>query len=181
MVIGIDISQIVYEGTGVSNFVKSLVKEVIFQSNHRFVLFASTYRFQDRIKQFYLSLQGAHDRVTLVLVPVPIWVFEILWNRLHVVPVEWIIGKVDVFWSSDWIQPPLYHAQGVTTIHDLTPQLYPETFSKIIVQTHTRKLKRSVGTCQAFFCDSLATKHDAARLLKIPMERIHVIYAGSGK
>jgi hypothetical protein len=178
MVIGIDISQIVYQGTGVSNFVQQLVRQVINQSQHQFILFASSFSLRETIQDYYNSLGEAKQRVRLVLLPIPVRVLEFLWNTAGILPIEWLIGKVDVFWSSDWVQPPLLHAKGVTTIHDLTPFRYPETFAENIVTVHKRKVERSKQVCQAFFCDSEATKKDARELLGIAEEKLFVVYAG---
>lgn len=178
MIIGIDISQIVYEGTGVSNFVQQLVKQVIRQSEHQFILFASSFSLRKTIQDYYNSLGEAKDRVRLVLLPVPVSVLEFLWNKAGIIPIEWLTGKLDVFWSSDWVQPPLLLAKGITTIHDLTPFRYPETFAENIVAVHKRKIERSKQWCQAFFCDSEATKKDARELLDIPEEKLFVVYAG---
>lgn len=180
MIIGIDISQIVYKGTGVGRYVERMVREVIIQgAYHRYVLFGSSLRQRHVFYEFFSSLPDeAKRRVALKVFPLPPTLLAFMWNTLHVVPVEWLIGDIDVFWSSDWTQPPLAKAKGVTTIHDLTVYRFPESFSLNIVRTHRQKLQRSKTACAHFLCDSEATRHDAHEFLGIPLKSMTVVYPG---
>jgi hypothetical protein len=101
-----------------------------------------------------------------------------MWNWLHILPVEMFTGPLDVFWSSDWTQPPLTKAQGVTTIHDLTTVRFPKEMDAGIVATHSRRLWWVTKECKAIFCDSECTKKDSEQLLHIPEGRLHVVYPG---
>jgi len=130
MTIGIDISQIVFEGTGVGRYVEQMVRELIKQDPlSTFILFGASLRKQAVFENFFQSLpQSARTRTSLKILPVPISLLEFVWNRLQIVPIEWILGNIDIFWSSDWTQPPLKKAKGVTTIHDLSIYRFPESF-----------------------------------------------------
>jgi hypothetical protein len=180
MVIGIDISQIVYEGTGVARYVEELTKELIRKTtSHSFILFGVAFRKRSVFSAFYQSLtQEEKKKVQLVIFPIPLRFMEILWNRFHIIPVEWLTGKLDIFWSSDWIQPPLRYARGITTIHDLTIYRFPESFAKKIVDVHKRKLQLSKRECSFFLCDSEATKRDVQTYLEIPTHKLSVVYPG---
>lgn len=176
MRIGIDISQIVYEGTGVATYVREMVRALVAShSGHEYVLFAASLRRQQELYRFVASLP---ERVTLIMVPIPPTVLDILWNRWHIVPVEWFTGRLDIFWSSDWTQPPLQKAAGMTTIHDVSVLRYPEAFSKYIVDVHKRRLEWVARECTKILCDSEATKQDVMTFLGISYEKIHVIYPG---
>jgi glycosyltransferase involved in cell wall biosynthesis len=177
MRIGIDISQIVHEGTGVEVYVRSMVESLLrVDSKNEYVLFGASVRRRHVFQSFYATLPRA--RVRLVTVPVPPIVLDILWNRLHVMPVETFIGPVDVFWSSDWTQPPLTSAAGVTTIHDLSTMLFSKEMDARIVATHARRLGWVKKECRAIFCDSESTKKDIAEQLHIPEGRLRVVYPG---
>ncbi len=179
MKIAIDISQVCYEGTGVARYISQLVPALLHvHSAHTFVLFGSSFRQRERLKRFVEPLCADNPRVSSVILPFPPAFWDVLWNRLHLVPIEWIIGNIDVFWSSDWTQPPVSTAVAVTTIHDISILRNPETFSEHIREVHTRKLARSVAKCKAFFCDSEATKKDVHQTLRIPLEQLYVIYPG---
>ena len=176
MKIGIDISQIVHEGTGVAKYVRQMVRALVqSDSKNDYILFAASLRRREVFQRFAASLPR---RVALITVPIPPTVLDIFWNRLHIVPVEWFTGRLDVFWSSDWTQPPLMKAAGITTIHDLTVIRYPETFAKKIVDVHRRRLQWVARECKKILCDSEATKNDVITLLGIPQEKLHVVYPG---
>lgn len=177
MKIGIDISQIVYEGTGVGTYVRRMVETLVrIDKKNEYILFGASFRRKHEFIAFYNSLP--HDHVQLVTVAIPPTLLDILWNRFHIMPVEKLVGPVDIFWSSDWTQPPLTHAAGVTTIHDLTPIKFPHETDGRIVATHKRRLAWVKKECKAVFCDSESTKKDVAELLHIPKEKLHVVYPG---
>lgn len=178
MRIGIDISQIAHEGTGVANYVRNLVKTLVeTDKENTYVLFGASLRKRRVFEAFYRSL-GTKSRVTLRTFPIPPTLLDILWNVLHVAPIEWFIGPVDVFWSSDWTQPPLAHARGITTIHDLTVFRFPKSFNRTIRSVQKRKLRWSIAECSLYLCDSQATKRDANALLHIDEANMRVIYPG---
>lgn len=179
MRIGIDISQVVYEGTGVGRHVRELVRAVLaIDKTNDYVLFGSSLRRRKVLQQFYDSVKSPH--ATLRLLPLPPVFLDVLWNQLHVLPIELFTGPLDVFWSSDWTQPPLKHARGVTTIHDLTVLRYAESFEGTnIVEVQKRRLAWAKKECSHFLCDSKVTAKDAKDLLGI--ENSTIVYPGYKK
>lgn len=179
MIIGIDISQIVHEGTGVGEYVKNLVRVLLeADQKNEYVLFGASLRKLSRFARYFDKVRVLNPRVRLVTVPIPPTLLEFIWNTLHVMPVEWFIGPADVFWSSDWTQPPLRAARGVTTIHDVSFLRYPETFAKTIIDVQKRRLARVKRECKAILCDSEATKKDVMNLLGIAQNKLQVVYPG---
>lgn len=143
-----------------------------YDKKNEYVLFGASLRRRGEFKKF------VHNRTRLVTVPIPPTILDFLWNTLHIIPIEWFIGKVDVFWSSDWTQPPLTHARGVTTIHDLTTMKFPDEMDTRIVKTHSKRLAWVKKECASIFCDSESTKKDITELLRIPEQKLHVVYPG---
>ena len=87
MRIGIDISQIVYEGAGVGTYVREMVASLLqTDSKNEYVLFGASVRRRHIFQSFYATLP--HSRVRLVTVPLPPIVLDVLWNRLHILPIE---------------------------------------------------------------------------------------------
>lgn len=178
MKIGIDISQIVYEGTGVAQYVRRMVTALLaMDKKNEYVLFGSSFRRKNEFHTFYNTLP--HNRVRLVTVSIPPAILDFLWNRLHVAPIEQFTGPLDVFWSSDWTQPPLLKAKGVTTIHDLIALKFPDETDAGIVATHKRRLSWVKKECAMILCDSQSTKKDVMELLNIPGEKLRVVYPGA--
>ena len=179
MRIGIDISQIVHEGTGVGAYVKNLLRALLeADQKNEYVLFGASLRKLSTFAQYFNEVRVLNPRVRLVTVPLPPTILELLWNVLHIVPVEWFIGDVDVFWSSDWTQPPLHRAKGITTVHDVSFLRYPETFTQTIIDVQNRRLAWVKRECKTVFCDSEATKRDVMDLVGIGQNKLHVVYPG---
>lgn len=139
MKIGIDISSVVY-GTGVSVYTKTLLTNLLeIDKENEYILLGLSMRRQKELKEF-ISHLGESNKLKSKVFPIAPSLANILWNRLHILPVESLIGRVDVFHSSDWTQPPA-KAFKVTTIHDLSPILFPEYTHPTIVSVHQRRLQ----------------------------------------
>jgi len=176
MKIGIDISQIVYKG-GVATYTQNLVKSLLtIDEKNSYVLFGSSFRKQDQLRKFLNNLPH-NKNFTKKILPFPPLVLDILWNKIHKLSIEQLIGAVDIIHSSDWTQPPS-KAKKITTIHDLTIFKYPEIVPKRIIEVHKRKLSWVKKECDLVIADSYCTKEDIVHYLKIPSEKIHVIYLG---
>lgn len=179
MRIGIDISQIAHEKTGVAQYVRRLVSAILeTDTKNEYVLFGASLRKRQVFSQFLADLGGKSKKLSLVSVPVPPTVLTILWNRLHIVPIESFIGSVDVFWSSDWTQPPLRDAKGITTIHDVSFLRYPESFVSQIRDEQNRRLRWAKAECSLFLCDSEATMEDVHNYFQLPKNILRVVYPG---
>lgn len=179
MKIGIDVSQIVYEGTGVGRYVRELIPALIKLSpDDEFVLFGSSLRQKQKLREFMDQMGKTYSNVHTVLISLPLSVLDMLWNKFHILPITWFIGQIDVFWSSDWTQPPLGNAKGVTTIHDVSFLRYPDSFHKKIVEVQSRRLNRAKKECSRFLCDSEATKTDVIDYCHISADKCTVVYPG---
>ena len=158
MKIAIDISQIVY-GTGVSIYTKNLVENLLkIDQESDYTLFAGAFRRRGDILQMFPETR---------IFPIPPVLADLIWNKLHILTVEKLIGKVDVFHSSDWTETPS-SAFKVTTIHDLGPILYPGLFPRDlvrdVVKTHKRKLSWVKEETDRIIVPSESTKADLVQL-----------------
>jgi len=180
MRIAIDVSQIVYTGTGVSRYVSHMVESCIrLAPEHEFILFGSSLRQKGALMSYVSSLTNRYKNVRAVVLPFPLSILDILWNKLHILPIQIFLGDIDIFWSSDWIQPPIGKAFGMTTIHDVSFLHYPESFDKKILDVQKRRLFWAKKECRLFLCDSKATKDDVEKLLHLPSSSSVVVYPGS--
>lgn len=150
MKIGIDISQIVY-GTGVSTYTENLVRNLLeIDKENEYLLFAGTLRRKQDVLKIFPQTR---------VFPIPPTLADLIWNRIHFFPIEKLIGKIDVFHSSDWTQPPT-NAFKVTTIHDLIPLRFPRMIHPEIVKVHKRKLSLVKKESDRIIVPSLSTKQD---------------------
>lgn len=172
MKIGIDISQIVY-GTGVSWYTRNLIEALLqIDKTDKFVLFGGLLRRANELRSYNV---GVHGKSVIKTFPVPPTVADYIWNRLHILPIEWLIGQVDVFHSSDWAQPPT-KAYKVTTIHDLVPLRFPEISHPKIVAAHKARLGWVKKEVDKIIAVSEFTKQEIVELLGIDPARIIVIH-----
>ncbi|MEK7090997.1 MAG: glycosyltransferase family 1 protein [Patescibacteria group bacterium] len=153
MKVGLDVSSIIY-GTGVSNYTLELLQHLP----------------QEIVVPFGFSLRRRQDH----FFPFPPTLMHYLWNKLHIVNVETLIGKIDVYHSSDWTQGPS-RAKKVTTVHDLSPFLYPAETDPQIVAVHTARMKWVVKECDKIICVSNSTVGDLHRLFPQTVGRTIVI------
>lgn len=177
MKIGIDISQTAYQKTGVANYLSVLVEHMLkIDQKNTYILFFSSLRgtMPEEIRKLAIS----HANVQIKTFPFPPTVLDMVWNTLHVFPIEWLIGEVDVFIASDWTQPPTNHAKSLSILYDLIVYKAPEETDAKIVQTQKRRLEWVKKECEKILCISQATKHDAKELLGIDDTRLIVTYPG---
>ncbi|MDP3941290.1 MAG: glycosyltransferase [bacterium] len=175
MRVGIDVSQVQYQGTGVANYLLPLIAKLVEDEHHSYVLFYASLRKKPPAKLLDLA---SRNNVLLQHVPLPSSAMNLLWNKLHIIPIEQFIGEVDIFISSDWTQPPVRVAKNATILYDLIVYKYPEETDVSIVQTQRRRLRWVKEECDLVLCISEATKKDAIEILKLPEEKLRVVYPG---
>ena len=182
MLVGIDISMLVYQGSGVANYTYNLVKNLLlYDKKNTYKLFYSSFRrpkeTKEKLKEFKKLGAKVYD------FPFPPFLLKLFWNKLHLFPIEWFIGKVDVFHSSDFLRPPTSKTvKNITTIHDLTWKLFPEYHTKDIIYAHEKKLEKTIKYNDEIIVDSENTKNDLLKLYpQIKEEKVHVIYPGVGE
>lgn len=163
MRIGMDISQVAHEG-GVATYTQNLTQELSKIKDLYMVYFYSSLR-----RSYKGGLRGVKKY------KLPPTLFEILFNKWRSIPIERFIGRIDIFHSSDWAQPPT-KAKKVTTYHDVVPLKYPQWSHPKIVDVHKRRLKIVEKEIDEVIVVSQATKKDLLEVSSIPEEKITVIY-----
>lgn len=175
MKIAIDVSQMCYEGTGVARYVSGLTKALLeAQSSHEFILYAGTLRQRQYFEK--LKQQRPWNQASWRILPLPP---KLAGYALNLLPfrAEWLVGKVDLFHSSDWSEVSS-KCKNVTTVHDLVFYKYPETVDSLILKIQTQRLKKIVQSQAFIITDSKSTKNDLMKIYHLPASRIKVIYPG---
>ena len=181
MKIGIDISQIAYGQTGVANFVLNLINSLLaIDKENDYILFFSSLRknikYHSAIAES--NIKYTNKKLKIKSFKLPPILLDLLWNKLHILPIEWLIGDVDIFITSDWTEPPAKYAKKATILYDLIVYKYPQETDKKIVETQKRKLSWVKKESDIVFCISDATKKDAMEILGIEEKRLKIIYPG---
>lgn len=163
--VGMDISQTAHPG-GVATYTQNLAGELSKTKDLEMVYFYSSLRKRYRgglknVKKYHL----------------PPKLFQMVFNKWRNVPIDKFIGSVDIFHSSDWIQPPT-RALKVTTYHDVVPIKYPAWSHPSIVEVHKKRLQLVEKEIDMVIAVSHTTKKDLMEVSSIPDEKIAVIYEG---
>ena len=158
-VIGIDVSMLVYQGSGVANYTYNMVKHLLLlDQKNEYKLFYSSFR---RPKNFYYLDEFRSLGAKVFDYKFPPRILELFWNKWHILPVELLIGKVDWYFSSDFLRPPLFkNTKGITTIHDLTWKVFPQFHTKKIVDAHHKKMNLTIKSGDFIIADSKSTAND---------------------
>ncbi len=102
-----------------------------------------------------------------------------LWQRLSLpLPVDFFTGRLDLFHSPDFVLPPLRRGEALVTIHDLTFLIYPECADRRLAEYLSKRVPKAVERARVVLADSECTRQDLVRLLKVPREKIEVVYGG---
>jgi len=175
MRIAIDISQIVYKGSGVSRFTEGLVRAICeYDSENEWVFFFSSFRRDLNPSIEDLIKSKGHE---LIKSKIPPTLLSFLWNQMHFFTIDSIVGKVDWVITSDWAEPPSKYKKA-TIVHDLVYLKFPETVDESIRRTQDRRLSWIQKETSLIFADSDSTKIDLENLLTIDRNKITVNYPG---
>ncbi len=174
MKIGIDISQIIYEGTGVSRFNEGLLDAILqYDTENKWVFFFSSFRRKMKEK----LLQKIYTRKqSFVQWKLPPTALSFLWNDLHIFPPHFN-GKLDWFITSDWTEPPK-NTKKATIVHDLVFKKYPETVHPKILSTQQKRLQWVSKESDIIFADSKSTVSDLEKYYSVNPGRIALNYPG---
>ncbi|MDO8269288.1 MAG: glycosyltransferase [Candidatus Levybacteria bacterium] len=175
MRIAIDISQLAYPNTGVANYLENLVNKLVANESHEFILFFSSLR--GKLPESIKKLENKKN-VTTVLKKIPPSGLHLLWNVVHQVPIEFFVGDIDIFVSSDWTEAPVRKAIKATILYDLIVYKYPAETHEKIIKVQKKKLAWVKKECDLIFCISEATKNDAIKILGFDQSKLKVIYPG---
>lgn len=172
MKIGVDISQIVYPGTGVARYLNNMIDAIVkYDHNNQYCFFFSSLR-----KKIPFEIEKKIGNKHLIKkFFFPPTLLDLIWNQIHIISIEKFVGQVDLFVTSDWTEPPSKNKK-ITVIHDLVYLTYPETLDKKIIEVQKRRIEWVKKESSLIIADSLATKNDIVRKLNISPKKIKVIY-----
>lgn len=173
--IGIDASCILPPTkTGIGYYTYNLLQEMLsIESPFEFVLFLNSLRHPIPDLPF---LKNPRVKLRHHRIPGPILVKA--WRYLHFPPIELLTGFVHTFHSTTGYLPPQIHGRRIATVYDLFFMQHPELCEKLGGQYFAKVFPRRLPKYNQIICPSNATKRDLIELLKIPEEKISVIYGG---
>ena len=104
---------------------------------------------------------------------------SILWHRAKLpLPADWFSGPVDVYHCPDFVLPPLRHARGILTVHDLAFLMRPDCADSRLRGYLEEVVPRSVRRADFIIADSENTRNDLVVLLGVNPASIAVVPGG---
>lgn len=177
MNIGIDISQIVYKGTGVARFTEGLVHAILeYDTKNNWTFFFSSRQELPITIESNIESKGQK----LIKWPIPPKALSFLWNDLHNIthPITYpLSANLDWFITSDWTEPS-FKINKATIVHDLVFKKYPKTVHETILKTQEKRLQLVAQESDLIFVDSKSTAKDIKEHYEISDKRVVVNYPG---
>ena len=103
----------------------------------------------------------------------------ILWHRAKLpLPADWFSGPVDVYHCPDFVLPPLRHARGILTVHDLAFLMRPDCADSRLRRYLEDVVPRSIRRADFIIADSENTRNDLVVLLGARPSSIAVVPGG---
>ena len=174
MRIGIDYTAAVRQRAGIGRYTRNLIRALSEADvENEYILFvAGGWGDGDGLGPW-----PANFRVRSV--PVSDRWLHILWQRLRLpVPVQAVIGRIDLFHSPDFVLPPVGRTSAVLTVHDLSFLRVPDCFVPGFRQYLEGAVSRAVGRARHILADSESTRRDLIELMSVKLERITVLHPG---
>jgi glycosyltransferase involved in cell wall biosynthesis len=104
---------------------------------------------------------------------------NVFWQRLRVpVPIQTVIGSVDLFHSPDFVLPPVGKTPALLTVHDLSYLRVPECYVPRFRKYLQGAVQRAVEKASMILADSESTRYDLIELLSVDPDRVTVLYPG---
>ncbi len=173
MRIGIDFTSAIAQSAGIARYTRELVNALArLDTPDRFTLFSTERPTKDR------PIPQAPNFRTRV-VPLGNRNTTILWQRLRVpLPIELLAGGMRVLHGPDYTLPPAIRARRVVTIHDLAFITNPECSVPSLAAYLSAVVPRAVHAADRVIAVSQRTADDLVERLRVPRDKIDVIYLG---
>ena len=182
MKIAIDYTPAVRQIAGVGRYTRSLVQALIHiaPDDSYTLLYAGAAPAIPLSAGVEAAARRDGGAVTLRRLPVPERLLTVLWHRWRVpLWADLCSPGSAVFYSPNFVLPPLLHAKGVVTVHDLSFLRYPETHDPGLVAFLTAAVPRAVRAAALVLADSEHTRQDTIALLGVPAEKTAVLLSAA--
>jgi glycosyltransferase involved in cell wall biosynthesis len=169
MKIGIDARMYGVGFTGIGRYISELIKNLARLDNeHEFTVFMC--------KEAYDSFVPPNERFKKVPADFPHYSFSEQFGFLGAINKE----KPDLMHFTHFNAPIFYNRPSVVTIHDLTLSFFPgkKMTSRIERLAYHIVMHNIAGKAKKIIAVSNNTKRDIIKVLKVPAEKIEVIYNG---
>lgn len=177
--IGVDVSVLASnQRTGIGNYCFNLIDNLLqINKTDKFILFAITPLDSSNADVNYFK---KYPNVEIKIIRLPIQVFRrlfLLWQKVNWPPIEYFIGKVDIFHSFNWYFPPQGSGKSIATFYDLTSVLFPKWHKAQTTKMDDLRFQRMAKKADLITTISENSKKNFVE--KYGDRRIEVIYPGT--
>ena len=175
MRIAFDAYHALFQSGGIARYARGLISAIAeIQKKNCLILFYN--RFFEKGKPW--RPPNGNSRIKQVFVPRRL--LQGAWETLKWPSAEFFCGSIDLFHGLHFVLPPVRNARRILTVHDLTYLKYPDYFLNRALNEcgYQRELPMSLGCTDAVIAVSQKTREDLIEILKIPQEKVRVIYEG---
>lgn len=166
----IDIQSIITSPSGVGRYTKELVKAL------------SELQVKEDITLFYFNFLGRYKGLPVfpnkTIRCIPGRVYNKLWKWFHFPPLNWFIGKFDIYHFPNFNLPPMNHGKFIITVHDLAFMRYPEYIEPKNLKFLEAHLPPSLQKAHRIITVSQFCKQELINIFNLPPEKISVVYEG---
>ncbi len=183
MHIAIDYTAAARQGAGIGRYARELITAILAaETPHRYTLMVAVGGLGVAWDAEKRHLRQAAGATPLAFRELPItddWMAR-LWQRARLpLPADLITGRADLFYSPDFVLPPLRRStRALLTVHDLSFLRHAETFPPALRAYLTAAVPRSVARSDLILADSEATRRDLMELLHVRPEAVATLYGG---
>lgn len=180
MRIGIDVSSTVERETGKISSIGYYTYELVqalskIDKDNKYILFHSFLPKSKRVA--YLIDQ---DNFKSKIFKFPHKILDFCWNNFHLLSLEYLVGNIDIFHIPSFTFPITKKIKRIFTVHGLGFCKHPEFFSKKEAGAFQKMLK-FLPKVDAIIAVSHSVKEELNEILRIPKEKIKVVYHGADK
>lgn len=185
MRIGLDARLLPYlDKEGMAYYSLHLIENLLKNDKaNDYILFYNLFIKGDR--RFVLDLRNVKNACNRIFW-VPGRVLGFLWTKIHFPPIDFILGKLDIFHTLTissstpyFFLPPQIKGKKIITLHDIFPLMFPDKTNNVFdIQEYKKGFKNVVKNVDAIICVSNSARKDLIRFTGIPEEKTHMVYSG---
>lgn len=175
MRVALDVSPVMLDKvSGLKTYIENFTNELSrIKTEHEFLLLYNVWRNPYGLKPLEsLPMQFKHR-----ILKIPRRIVEFLWKNTQI-PIETIIGSIQVYHSFHLLIPPVKSATTLLTVHDCRYLKLPLIYSKKEVDHYRKRMELSLKRVDKVITVSTSTKNDLIEFFGFPENRIQVIYEG---
>lgn len=107
--------------------------------------------------------------------------FNLFWKYIFFPPIEFLIGKTDIFFFTNFVDIPSYAKKRVLLIADMSFKKYPQFTERKNLNFLNRNVGTAIKRSDRIITISENAKKEICDFYKVPSEKVDVVYPGCPK